>query len=112
PERARLHEHDAVGVDGLTHREREGEQDERDDGATHRRFVTRTTPNSASPPAVSRADRRNAAMQHNPWKLATIGLALLGTTALGAGLTTAWMLRPAASATAEETTTPPAPIAR
>ena len=51
-------------------------------------------------------------MQHNPWKLATIGLALMGTTALGAGLTTAWMLRPAASATAEETTTPPAPIAR
>jgi len=51
-------------------------------------------------------------MQHNPWKLATIGLALMGTTALGAGLTTAWMLRPAASATAEETTTPPVPIAR
>jgi len=51
-------------------------------------------------------------MQHDPWKLATIGLALMGTTALGTGLTTAWMLRPAASATAEETATPPAPTAR
>ena len=51
-------------------------------------------------------------MQHDPWKLATIGLALMGTTALGTGLTTAWMLRPAASATAEETAPPPAPTAR
>src|SRR5438874_11533197 len=48
-------------------------------------------------------------MQQNPWKLATIGLALLGTTALGTGLTTAWMMRPPATATAQETaTTPPA----
>jgi hypothetical protein len=38
-----------------------------------------------------------------PWKLATIGLALMGTTALGTGLTTAWMLRPTATATAQET---------
>ena len=50
---------------------------------------------------------------HNPWKLATIGLALVGTTALGTGLTTAWMLRPATDATAQETVlTTPAPAAR
>ena len=32
-------------------------------------------------------------MERNPWKLATIGLALIGTTALGTGLTTAYVLR-------------------
>ena len=49
----------------------------------------------------------------NPWKLATIGLALVGTTALGTGLTTAWMLRPTAAATAQETApTPPPAMAR
>jgi hypothetical protein len=37
----------------------------------------------------------------NPWKLATIGLALAGVTALSTGLTTAWMLRPTAPAEAE-----------
>src|SRR6266850_1962293 len=59
------------------------------------------------------ADRRNTAMQHNPWKLATIGLALMGTTALGTGLTTAWMMQPPATATAQETAvTPPATVAR
>ena len=51
-------------------------------------------------------------MQSNPWKLATIGLALAGTTALGTGLTTAWMLRPPAAATAQETATTPATVAR
>src|SRR5919108_4934738 len=52
-------------------------------------------------------------MQYNPWKLATIGLALMGTTALGTGLTTAWMMRPTAAATAQETAvTPPTPVAR
>jgi len=52
-------------------------------------------------------------MQHNPWKLATIGLALMGTTALGTGLTTAWMMQPPATATAQETAvTPPATVAR
>lgn len=52
-------------------------------------------------------------MQHNPWKLATIGLALMGTTALGTGLTTAWMMRPPDAATAQETTaTPPTTVAR
>jgi len=50
---------------------------------------------------------------NNPWKVATIGLALVGTTALGTGLTTAWMLRPPAAATAEATTAmPPATMAR
>jgi hypothetical protein len=37
----------------------------------------------------------------NPWKLATIGLAIAGVTALSTGLTTAWMLRPTAPAEAE-----------
>jgi hypothetical protein len=32
-------------------------------------------------------------MQGNPWKLATIGLALAGTTALGTGLTTSYLMR-------------------
>lgn len=34
----------------------------------------------------------------NPWKVATIGLGIAGVTALGTGLTTAWMLRPTAPA--------------
>ena len=51
-------------------------------------------------------------MLQNPWKLATIGLALVGTTALGTGLTTAWMLRPTAAATTQEFTPTPAPVAR
>ena len=51
-------------------------------------------------------------MWSNPWKLATIGLALVGTTALGTGLTTAWMLRPPAAATAQETATTPTTVAR
>ena len=37
-------------------------------------------------------------MERNPWKLATIGMALVGTTALGTGLTTAYMLRQPADA--------------
>jgi hypothetical protein len=41
-------------------------------------------------------------MQQNPWKLATIGLALMGTTALATGLTTAWVMRSPTPATAEE----------
>jgi hypothetical protein len=45
---------------------------------------------------------------NNPWKLATIGLALTGVTATATGLTTAYMLRPPASAQAE-TTAPAAP---
>jgi len=51
----------------------------------------------------------------NPWKLATIGLAIAGVTALSTGLTTAWMLRPTAPAEAETTTTvatAPRPVAR
>ncbi|HEU4368384.1 MAG TPA: hypothetical protein VFV05_09185 [Methylomirabilota bacterium] len=41
-------------------------------------------------------------MDRNPWKIATIGLALVGTTALGTGLTTAWMMRAPAQAVAQE----------
>jgi hypothetical protein len=47
----------------------------------------------------------------NPWKLATIGLALTGVTALGSGLTTAWMLRPASDAQAQ-TVQAQTPVAR
>ena len=46
-------------------------------------------------------------MQHNPWKFATIGLALMGTTALGTGLTTAYMLRPPATVSAQEVSVAP-----
>lgn len=50
----------------------------------------------------------------NPWKVATIGLAIMGVTALGTGLTTAWMLRPATPAEAETATVtvPARPAAR
>src|SRR6266566_4328272 len=53
-------------------------------------------------------------MERNPWKLATIGIALVGTTALSTGLTTAWMLRPAAEAQAQAApaSTVPAPALR
>ena len=44
----------------------------------------------------------------NPWKVATIGLAIAGVTALSTGLTTAWMLRPPTPAEVE---TPAAAIA-
>jgi hypothetical protein len=47
-------------------------------------------------------------MERNCWKLATIGIALTGVTALSTGLTTAWMLRPAAEAQAQAT--PAAPV--
>jgi len=40
------------------------------------------------------------AMTH-PWKLATVGLAIAGVTAVSTGLTTAWMLRPTTPAQAE-----------
>jgi hypothetical protein len=48
-------------------------------------------------------------MERNYWKLATIGIALTGVTALSTGLTTAWMLRPAAEAQAQAA--PLAPVA-
>ena len=51
-------------------------------------------------------------MERNYWKLATIGTALAGVTALSTGLTTAWMLRPAAEAQAQAApvaSTPSAP---
>jgi hypothetical protein len=41
-------------------------------------------------------------MERNPWKLATMGMALVGTTALGTGLTTSYMLRTPAAADAQE----------
>jgi hypothetical protein len=45
---------------------------------------------------------------HNPWKLATIGLTLMGTTALGTGMTTAYLVRPAAEPGDAETSVRPA----
>jgi hypothetical protein len=39
---------------------------------------------------------------NNPWKLATIGIALTAVTAMASGLATAWMLRPTAVAQADE----------
>ena len=47
-------------------------------------------------------------MERNPWKLATIGMALVGTTALGTGLTTSYMMRPPAPADAQAATVEPA----
>jgi hypothetical protein len=41
-------------------------------------------------------------MERNPWKLATIGMALVGTTALGTGLTTSYLMRTPAPADAHE----------
>src|SRR5262245_6244164 len=46
-------------------------------------------------------------MERNFWKLATIGIALTGVTALSTGLTTAWMLRPAAEAQTQGTQAAP-----
>ncbi|MBM4443293.1 MAG: hypothetical protein FJ027_23015, partial [Candidatus Rokubacteria bacterium] len=34
---------------------------------------------------------------NNPWKIATLGLALTGVTALSTGVTTAYLMRPAAA---------------
>jgi len=51
-------------------------------------------------------------MERNYWKLATIGIALTGVTALSTGLTTAWMLRPAAEAQAQATQAAPPPAPR
>jgi hypothetical protein len=55
-------------------------------------------------------------MERNPWKLATIGLALVGTTALGTGLTTAYVLRqpadtPSVTASAPRTVVTPRAVA-
>jgi hypothetical protein len=51
-------------------------------------------------------------MERNPWKIATIGMALMGTTALGTGLTTAWMMRPPTAAVAQEAPPAAAPVLR
>jgi hypothetical protein len=48
-------------------------------------------------------------MERNYWKLATIGIALTGVTALSTGLTTAWMLRPAPEAQASVASVSPSP---
>jgi hypothetical protein len=52
---------------------------------------------------------------NNPWKLATIGIALTGVIGISSGLTTAWMLRPTATAQADEqsvATMTPRPLVR
>jgi hypothetical protein len=41
-------------------------------------------------------------MQSNPWKLAAMGLALVGSTALGTGLTASYLMRAPAPAEAQE----------
>jgi hypothetical protein len=46
-------------------------------------------------------------MERNPWELATIGLALVGTTALGTGLTTSYLMRTPAPAEAQQTPVTP-----
>jgi hypothetical protein len=51
-------------------------------------------------------------MDRNPWKIATIGLALVGVTALGTGVTTAWMMRPPAPAAEATPAVAPAPALR
>src|SRR5882672_12929029 len=51
-------------------------------------------------------------MERNYWKLATIGIALTGVTALSTGLTTAWMLRPADEAQAQAAPVMATPTAR
>jgi hypothetical protein len=46
---------------------------------------------------------------NNPWKLATLGLALAGVTAISTGLTTAYVLRPSTDPVAATSEAPPAP---
>src|SRR4029079_1045462 len=46
-------------------------------------------------------------MERNPWKIATIGMALVGTTALGTGLTTSYLMRTPTPADAQELATSP-----
>jgi hypothetical protein len=50
-------------------------------------------------------------MERNPWKLATIGMALVGTTALGTGLTTSYLARTPAPASAQDVTPSPRVVA-
>ena len=47
---------------------------------------------------------------NNPWKLATIGLALTGVTALSTGLTTAYVLRPISEGAGSQAFATPAPV--
>src|SRR5690349_11644552 len=53
----------------------------------------------------------DTAMERNYWKLATLGIALAGVTALSTGLTTAWMLRPTTEAQAQTASAPAMPYA-
>ena len=46
---------------------------------------------------------------NNPWKLATIGLALTGVTALSTGLTTAYLVRPSSEGVVSQAVAAPAP---
>ena len=46
---------------------------------------------------------------NNPWKLATIGLALTGVTALSTGLTTAYLVRPSSEGIVSQAVAAPAP---
>jgi hypothetical protein len=48
---------------------------------------------------------------NNPWKLATLGLALTGVTALSTGLTTAYLVRPAVEGAGSRAVATPAPVA-
>jgi hypothetical protein len=47
----------------------------------------------------------------NPWKVATIGLLLIGVTALSTGVTTAYFMRPASAPDDAQSTTAPLPAA-
>ncbi len=84
PERASLHEHDAVGKG----RGRPARVSTAAIPSTSQRGISavcNTHPRSNTPgrAPVSWGDREDRAMECNPWKLATIGMALVGTTALG-----------------------------
>ena len=46
---------------------------------------------------------------NNPWKLATLGLALTGVTALSTGLTTAYLVRPTSEGVSSQAFAAPAP---
>ncbi|MBM3217891.1 MAG: hypothetical protein FJZ38_04285 [Candidatus Rokubacteria bacterium] len=45
---------------------------------------------------------------NNPWKLATLALALVGVTSLSTGVTTAYLLRPNTTTTTDMATAAPA----
>jgi hypothetical protein len=55
---------------------------------------------------------KGAKVMNNPWKLATLALALTGVTALSTGLTTAYLLRPASEGTSTQAFAAPAPVSQ